>query len=64
MKTEWVSVNVDKKMVERIQKVLQSFSYKSVADYVEDCIRRRLEHHEMELDIQTSKLERLAEMEE
>jgi len=47
MKTQWIMVNVDKKIVERIKKCLHPFSYKSVADYVEDAVRRRLEHHEM-----------------
>jgi len=64
MKTQWVSVNVDKKLVERIQNVLMSFSYKSVADFVEDAIRRRIEPLELELEVHEMKHERLKEMEE
>jgi len=64
LKTQWIAVNIDKKIVDRVKEVIKHYGYKSVADYAADAIRRRLEHHEMELDIQTRKLERLAEMEE
>jgi len=61
-KTRWQMVNIDKKIIERIKKVLAAYSYTSIADYVADAVRRRLEHHEIEMDIQTRKLERLEEM--
>jgi hypothetical protein len=64
MKIEWISVNVDKRLVQRIQKVVMSFSYKSVADFVEDAIRRRIEPLELELEIRETKLKRLEEKEE
>jgi len=63
-KIEWVSVNVDSRQVKRIKTIIKRRSYKSVADYVQDAIERRLEPHEIEDEIQQSKLERLEEMEE
>jgi len=62
MKTQWIAINIDKKLVDRVKEVIKHYGYKSVADYAADSIRRRLEGHEIELSIQQSKLERLEEL--
>jgi len=59
MKTQWIAINVDKKIVDRVKEIIKHYGYKSVADYVADAVRRRLENHEFERDVQIRKLERL-----
>jgi len=60
MKTEWISVNVDKRLHDKITKVAFYHGYKSVADFVADGIRRLLEHyHELALQEHDMKEEKL-----
>jgi len=41
-KITWTSVNIDKRMVEAIRRIITKvYSYKSVADYVQDAVRRK-----------------------
>jgi len=42
-KITWTSVNIDKRMVEAIRRIITKvYGYKSVADYVQDAVRRKI----------------------
>jgi hypothetical protein len=53
---EWGSVNIDKRMIEAIRKVITKvYGYKSVADYVQDAVRRKLQLDEARLSMEEMK---------
>ena len=55
-KTEWTSVNIDKRMVAAIRKLLPKlYGYKGVADYVQAAVRRKLELDKAVLDMEERK---------
>ena len=45
-KTEWTTINVAKGLAKRVEKVIYQLNYKSVSDYADDAIRRKLETDE------------------
>jgi len=45
-KIEWTTVNISKGMAARINKIIHPLNYKTVADYVQDAVRRKLENDE------------------
>jgi len=46
MKTEWISVGLDKRLYDRVFKVIKKFPYKSVSDFVGKATLDRVEHLE------------------
>lgn len=52
-KITWTSVNIDKRMVEAIRRIITKvYGYKSVADYVQDAVRRKLQLDEAKLSVE------------
>lgn len=49
MKTEWKTVGLDKRLYDRVFKIIKKFPYKSVSDFVGKATLDRVEHLEDEL---------------
>jgi len=57
-KITWTSVNIDKRMVEAIRHIITKvYGYKSVADYVQDAVRRKLQLDEAKLSVEEMRKE-------
>lgn len=58
-KIEWTTVGIPKGISERIQKVIYRLNYKSVSDYVQDAVRRKLENDEWRVKTQEKEESRM-----
>lgn len=45
-KIEWTTVNISKILAARIDKLIHPLGYKSISDYVDEAVRRKLENDE------------------